>query len=98
MAADPKTMTPTPPDAKLIPVRTLTFLPGMNVQLPGKSLSSNSITGTAEPVPQQFWTVGFDPRVRSFRVAYYAPGTQVDRPPNSVTMVSESVVATWVPL
>jgi hypothetical protein len=93
--ADPKPNTP--PDPKLIPVKTLTFHPGVNVQLPGKKVTTNSLTGAREPVPQEFWTIDYAPSLRSFRVAYYEPGKAPDRSPASSTMVAESVVCTWVP-
>lgn len=96
MANDPKTTTPTQPEPKLIPVRTLTFHPGMNVQVAGKNISGNSVSST-EPGAGRYWSVALDPRVRSFRVACYEPGKDPERPPSSVTMVHESVVATWVP-
>ena len=97
MAADPKTPTPTQPDQKFIPVRSITFTPGLNLTIPGKDVTTNSVTASVEPVRGRYWTIGFDPRLRSFRVACFDPGEALDRPPSRISMVMESVVCTWVP-
>lgn len=87
----------TPPDPKLIPVKSITFKPGVNLQITGKPIAGNSLTAAPRAVPGEFFSIGFDPRVRAFRCAYHTPDPNLDRAPSAVTMVAESVVATWVP-
>ena len=94
MPPDPK---PTaPPDGKMIPVRTLTLLPGMNGTLPGKKFGSNAVSGSS-PSAGEYWSIGYDPRLRSFRVAYHEPGKDLDRAPSALAMIAEGVVFSWVP-
>lgn len=96
--ADPK-QTTTQPDAKhdaTIPVKKIVFQPGENLSLPGNKIS-NSLTGE-EPSGGQFYSIGYIPRLRSFRVAYYEVGKDLTRAPSQVVMVMESAVRMWTPM
>lgn len=86
-----------PDQPKLIPVRTLNFHPGLNLTIPGKDVTTNSLTGDAEVGPGKCFKIAHDPRLRSFRVEMYMPAPDPARAPTKVIMVSESVVCTWVP-
>lgn len=63
--------------APLIPVKSITFLNGMVVDLPGKSTCSG-LTATAERTGnQQAWRISYDPRLRHHKVEFFKPGKDV---------------------
>lgn len=97
MAIDPKPTTP-PDPAKPIPVRQINFHPGTNLDIPGKKITTNGVTGESSPSKGSYWTIGYMPRLRSFLVSHFEPGDDLARPPSRTAMVMESVICTWVPM
>lgn len=96
MPPDPK---PTPPDKSgdAIAVKSIAFLPGMQLPLPGAKFTKTSLNGVTEVGPGECYTIAYHPRVRAFRVAYYQPAPDLARAPTGTVMVMEHVISTWTP-
>ncbi len=75
--------TPTPPDPKqspaLIPIKSIQFLPGMNLDVPG--LQQTNAVSSQDPSASAFRRIFFDARSQRFTVLYFKAGPELDRAP-----------------
>ncbi len=73
---------PTLPDngkLSLIPIKSIQFLPGMNLDVPG--LQQTNAVSSQDPSTSAFRRIFFDPRSQRFTVLFFKPGPEVDRAP-----------------
>jgi hypothetical protein len=83
------------PPAQTIPVKSLRFRPGFNLDMPGNPASGGISAG--EPGPKPYFRLMLIPALRCFRVEFYAGGGEVKRPPTSIRHVHETW-ASWEPM
>jgi hypothetical protein len=84
-----------PPPAQTIPVKSLRFRPGFNLDMPGNPASSGIVA--ADPSASPYFRIMLIPALRCFRVEFYAGGADVKRAPTAIRHVHESW-ASWEPM
>lgn len=84
---DPKNPTPMQPDPKppgLIPIKSIQFLPGINLKTPDPGMSETNGVTAKEPSASAFTLIGFDPRSQRFRVMWFKAGVDMGRAPTRI--------------